>query len=397
MSSVQQELREILDALEARGFTARSSDGHYKIFYGNQPVMWKPNPDEDVALPVTLPGTPSDARWRENTIAMLIRAKLLDDDPKKEGQRGLTPEDEERRAREREERERRQAEAHEGRQQQSAEDTDRAAMTAALRERASAVLGPLGVWKPGVKGGKPGRVRRTYQEASRVAYAWSEQYGIEPCPPSPQAAAKAFRFLFEKNTVNDRDREWIEKFLDEVSEAEDPHAFYFGLLRELLGLKDYGAEGEQPEPEPQEPAREPSGAEPLKIDAEDDPRVRDLREALAEARRDLDAHAERLRVAERVVRTREEEAASALAEAREARELAARMEAASTNGHEPRIPELAFEVLGEMLGQYVTVAADDGGAANLSDVMELIDVKRQKAVVLAKRVAALEVGAEVEA
>lgn len=393
MSSVQQDLREILDALEERGFTARNTDGHYKIYYGDRPVMFKPNPDEDLQIPVTLPGTPSDARWRENTVAMLIRAKLLDDDPKKAGQRGLTPEDEERREAEREERERRQAEAVKARGQQSAEDTDRAAESAALRERASAVLGPLGVWKPGVKGGKPGRVRRTYTEAARVAFAWAEQYQIEPRPPSADRGAKAFRYLFEKSTVSDRDREWIEKFLDEVEEAEDPHAFYFGLLRELLGLKDYG-NGEAVEPAPAaEPVPAGAGPEPLKPEDEDDLRIRDLREALSESRREADE-------ARRLADARAKEAVANAEEVEKQKIMRAELEgmledavsaaeAASSNGSAPpRIPEVAFEALGEMIGTHISV----GGEEDIQAVLTLVEQKKERAVGLAKKIAAMELG-----
>lgn len=386
--SAQQELRSLIDVVEEKGFDVElGASGHYKVFWQGHPVNER-RPDGSAGPPLTFPSTPSDSRWRQNLVATLIRSSVLDDDPQKEGQRPLSDEDRERREAERLEREARQAEAGEARAAQSQSDSAEAAETRAVRDRAERVLGQLGVWKLGGRGGSPKYAKRSVQEAGRVAWAWSEENDLPR--PGMTTAPEIFRRLYDGELLSPDDRAFVSAFVATVEASSDPVEFYFGLLRDLLGLTRSGNGDAAPvEPAPRT-APEP-GPEPLATEDEDDLRVRSLREALDEARRESDARAERLRQAEEALSAQEATLAEALAEARE---LA---DAVVQNGGPPKVPELAFEVLGEMLGQYVTVAADDGGGANLDDVMKLIDEKRQKAVVLAKRVAALEVGAEVEA
>src|SRR5947207_12307002 len=66
MASVQTEVRELVDAIRSEGFQcAIERDGHWHIYRHGRPVL------KQHGGPVTLPSSPSDARWRDNTIAML--------------------------------------------------------------------------------------------------------------------------------------------------------------------------------------------------------------------------------------------------------------------------------------------------------------------------------------
>jgi hypothetical protein len=384
-SSAQKELKQLVKAIEARGFTVEPSNGHQKIYMGGKVVQFEETPGDPTSRkPITLPSTPSDPRWRDNTVSMLIRWRVLEENPFRDDQGGLSEDEQEERARAREEREQRKEEAKLARQAQSEEEKDRMAPTRELRERAERVLEPLGVWKIGDQNRGAPASRRSLSEAARVAYSLAGHKGIT-IPPSFNAAYMSMRKLF-LGEGEIRERDWIETLLDELEGARDPIRLYFELLREELGIEEGGPKGEEPV-EPEDEA-EPPAAEPLEIDAEDDERVRQLRERLGQAEEDR-------REAEKKAAALEAELDAKLLESVEAvRTLTEQLEearAASANGAEPRIPELAFEVLSEVIGQHVTVAGEDG-SANLDDVFTMIGQKKEKAIELAKRVAALELG-----
>lgn len=88
MASVQAEVRELVDAIRSGGFQcAIERDGHWHVYRHGRPVL------REHGGPVTLPSSPSDARWRENTITMLRDAKVLSVDPRKEDQIRLAKRD----------------------------------------------------------------------------------------------------------------------------------------------------------------------------------------------------------------------------------------------------------------------------------------------------------------
>jgi hypothetical protein len=93
MASVQTEVRELVEYIRSLGFQcAIEKDGHWHVYKNGKPVM-KPG-----GAPVTLPGTPSDSKWRPNTISMLKAAKVIEDDPLKLHQRELARRDPEAKA-----------------------------------------------------------------------------------------------------------------------------------------------------------------------------------------------------------------------------------------------------------------------------------------------------------
>lgn len=388
MTNVQNEVGEIVEAITARGFTVEPSGDHHKVYYNGQVVLIEEVPGDTTSRrAVTIPSTPSDSRWRENLMAQLKRARVLDEDPKDVGQRGLTPEDEERREAERAERERKQAETEQARTAQSEQAKSRAEVAAALRERAERILGPIGVWKT-VQGSGGGQPRRSIGEASRVAYAWAETSRIEPRPASAESTYMTFKKLFDAaGGLSDASANIIGRFLDELETGGADR--YFELLRETLGItagpEEDGEAVEPPAPKP------PTAVEPLPTEAEDDERVRDLRERLEEVARDADARVLAAQEAYEASLTQQQEAAQAELATLEAEIETVRAQAAA-NGGSAKLPEIAFEALGEMIGAYVVV----GEQEDLAEALRMVAEKKVAAVMLAKRIAALEMGLDPE-
>ena len=398
MTNVQKEVGEIIQAVEDRGFDVKLTEGgHYKVYYEGKAVLIEDAPgDATSRRSVTIPATPSDPRWRENTVADLKRARVLDEDPKKAGQQGLTPEDEERRERERQEAEDKRVAAEAGRASQSEQAKERAATVAALRERAERVLNPIGVWTPGTPGGA-GHPRRSLGEAARVAFAWAVEEKIEPIPASRESAHMTFKKLYDQSGgLSEPSTNIVTRFLDEI-ENHGGADRYFELLRETLGITAGPDEDAVAAASPG--AKPPTAVEPLPIEDEDDLRVRDLRERLESERKDYE---ERIAAKEAEVAERERalaEAAGAVeaeriarVEAEQAAQTAAEEAIAAASNGNGRLPEIAFEALGEMIGAYVVV----GEQEDLPEALRLIAEKKAAAVALAKRIAALEMGLDFE-
>lgn len=385
--SAQKELRRLVKEIEAQGFTVEpSGGGHQKVLFQGKPVNVGDPEDRATWEPVLLPSSPSDPRWRDNTVAMLIRARVLKEDPFRAGQAGLSDEDVEERVRKRAEREQRQQERESdpARQEKVAAESAVAENAQKVHERAAAILGPIGVWKatsdPHARRGEP---RRSIGEVARLAFAIAQKRGVD-APPNKNAAEVAIKKFFDGQGMM-KNLAWIEALLDDLENAPDPIRRYFVLLREELGLAEGGPPPEG-EPVPAEPPA-PVGPEPLKVEDEDDDRVRDLRTRLEEEARER-------RAIEAALETERQSALAARAEMEdelaEAKRLAEDL-AHVTNGNGAKIPELAFEVLGEMIGQVVQVAGEDG-TADLDAVLQMIAAKKERAVELAKQVAALELG-----
>lgn len=404
--SAQKELRELVRAVEERGFTVEpTGGGHQKILYKGVPVQQGDPDDRSTWKPVTLPSTPSDSRWRENTVSMLIRAHVLEEDPFRAGQAGLSDDEVEARANAREQRAQRQEEAGQEREAQAEADRAEADPVNQVRERAKAILEPLGVWRrrpdPGLSAGTP---RRTIGEVARIAYSLAEKNPdlAQPPPATKNAAEVAIKKFFEgeggvKNVA------WIESLLDDLEAADDPIRRYFQLVREELGIEEGG-------PQPEEPAvpapGPPPGPEPLAVEDEDDERVRDLRSRLRDAeeeRRELEKNLDAARKETEKAKADAEKASEDAADAEAAAALLTKdlertnfdaaafaAKAADLAQAEPKVPELAFEVLAEMIGQHVTVAPEE--ADNLEGVLAMLNEKKERATALAKRVAALELG-----
>lgn len=392
--SAQKELRELVRAVEKRGFTVEpTGSGHQKILYKGIAVNQGDPKDKSTWRPLTLPSTPGGSpRWRDAAVAALIKASVLEEDPFRTGQEGLSEDEQEARAKAREKREQRQAEAEEEREAERAgvDEINR------VRERARAILEPIGVWRrtgdPGTSRGEP---RRTIGEVARVAYSLAQKRDdlAQPPPTSKNAAEVAIKKFYDggggvKNVA------WIEALLDELEAADDPIRHYFQLLRDELGIEEGG-------PRPEEPAvpapGPPAGPEPLAVEDEDDERVRDLRERLARRDKEIAFADEKRREAEKALEKANADAEKASADAIEAEARAAVMAAEARAAAdptqpqaEPKVPELAFEVLGEMIGQHVTVAPEE--ADNLEGILKMLDEKKDRATALAKRVASLELG-----
>ena len=170
MASVQAEVRELVDAIRANGFQVEMPQGgraEAKIFYHGEPAL------SDTGVPLTLHTTPSDHRWRENEVARLKRAGVLQEDPKKAGQRAQTssrvsPSLEDRLAAKLASRESRVA------------ARDRQAKTNALRGRMEHVLKPIGVWKIAGKGHSGWK--GTVAEVARVAFFWGSTQKLQLLP-----------------------------------------------------------------------------------------------------------------------------------------------------------------------------------------------------------------------
>lgn len=82
MAKVNAEVQDLINEVRRYGFAVALEGGHhYKVYKDGESVLG------DQQRPVTIPTTPSDHRWYQNTVAHLIRAKVLPDDPKKQGQR----------------------------------------------------------------------------------------------------------------------------------------------------------------------------------------------------------------------------------------------------------------------------------------------------------------------
>jgi hypothetical protein len=385
-SSVQKELDEIVAAVRANGFDLVEADGHRKVYCNGRPVLVEKVPgDQKTQQPVMIPSTPSAGGWRAKLVASLIRAKVLQADPKRAGQNGSV--DEGRRAAKAEKRGR--AEAN------RAESSRRQEATNELRARAKRTLGRLGTWQQGTRGGGGKAPRRSVSEFGRVAYAWAEANGA-PRAGSVGGAEQAMKMLWNGGSLADDTREWMHAFLTVVETQEDPVGWYFGQLREHLGLADgepakVPTPDEPPEGEPAPEETAPAGPEPLRPEDEEDQRVRDLRVRLEELQADLTATQKSLvrtqqerklavqqkGAAEEEKREAEVSLAEALRRSRAEQEARQAAEAVALERLTPRVPHLALETLAELL------AADEEAKGRALD--------------LATRVARAELGAEDEA
>lgn len=393
-SSAQKELKVIVKALEAKGIEVVASNGHMKLFYGGKVVQRLVNPDDDPndpaspKRPITLPSTPSDSKWRADTVKELIRWNVLDEDPFGSGKGGLTDEDRERRSQKRETRSTKKQHREESRKRFAETQKERIEATKILRARAEKILDPIGVWRlPGLgtRSGGANKPKQDIGEANRIAFALATKRGGYELPKTNDSGYMMWRKMFLAEGGLSRTA-WIEDFLTEIEQAPDPVRHYFQLLRDMLGIEEGTPK----------PAEVKSGVEPLAVEAEDDERIKDLRSRLTaaeaarlgaeQAKREADKLLEESADNLRAARASHQAAADAAAELKA--ELDAAHEAANGTA---KIPELAFEVFGEMVGQLVQVAGEDG-SVDYEEVLKLVEQKKSKALELAKQVAALELG-----
>lgn len=347
------EVRELTEAIESGkygpgGITVVTEGKHQKLYYRNQPVHERLE-DGSRGPVLVLPLTPSDVRWRENAVKSLIRSKILREDPKKAGQRGLTPEQEAERQAERERKERQQEDRQQEVSATSESAKEKQANTTLLRTRAERILDRMGVWKPAGKGHSGWR--GTIAEVARVSHYVAEDEATDGDEAPSEAKIKDWwRRLYRDEPLTEEGRTFINAFIDELDRADNATRFYHDLLRDALGLFETQA--------PVPPARrEPEPEQDLSPVPQDE--VEDDMTDLTEVIERLDKIAEDVQ----------------------------RLQAARANGG---TPTLALECLTEMIGMHITVGADEEGG--ISDgAFKMIEEKKERALDLAKRVAELEV------
>lgn len=248
MASVQAEVKELVDAIRANGYQVEMPRGgapDAKIFYKGEPVLSAEGP------PLTLHTTPSDHRWRKNAVTRLIRAGVLQEDPKKAGMRAQTsnrpdPRDPGIAAA------RKKGIADAARERQ--------ARSKALRGRMEHVLKPIGVWKPGRHG--TGGWKGSISEVSKIGYWWGSQQNYDPFFSSESAAQQSLKALYGGASIIEWGQKIWSDFMDELETSSDPSGRYFDLLRQMTS-KEVELVVEPERPEEEAPAVEPVTLRPV--------------------------------------------------------------------------------------------------------------------------------------
>jgi len=231
---ISSDMRTLKEAIEENGFYKIVPDrkGHLKLLTGANHPAGEDKVVVDEGGPITLPGTPSDVRWRKNAVARLRRASMrhipvLSSDPFGNQSRALLPEYEEKRTK-------MVLAGQRTRQQKNAERTRE------LRTLMEPLFAKLGSWENSGFMTELSRVILHYGRARKIERWFNSRPGKEADRPY-EAVAYVLRRLNRGETLNEHSINAMSLFWHELDLAPDPVQRYIELLRESRGLVEVEA------------------------------------------------------------------------------------------------------------------------------------------------------------
>jgi hypothetical protein len=203
------EVDDLVRAIKATGsYDVENGPTHYKVVNASGNSVY------------SLPKSPSDSRWRENAVHDLIRAGVLDHDPKKNGRK-------------------RSAEAgasHLVRPEIQAAKVAAvkarharfAEITAGIRARIEPLINKVGGW-----GARDGQI--TAAELGMAAMYWGRDRP-DVFRSQNGARASAQSNIKQGGTLSEGASNFWDAFVTAWETAEDQRSWYFDLVREMKGL-----------------------------------------------------------------------------------------------------------------------------------------------------------------
>lgn len=211
--SATKEVDQLVRAIEATGkYVVESNGRHHRVVNGDGKAVVGDN-----GMVITIARTPSDSRWRENSVHQLIRAGVLEFDPKKpryEGKSKSNLTDPETQAK--------KVAAIRARA------AHYAAVTDGIRDRLSPLVVKVGGW--GLRNGQVSAA-----EIGSVAMYWGrDRPDVFKTEIGAKASAQSNMKL--RGACSESACAFWDAFVSAWEQADDPRRWYFDLAREMKGL-----------------------------------------------------------------------------------------------------------------------------------------------------------------